>query len=127
KPMAQSLAQCDAMIDACDKAGAKLAVNHQMRFMDQYTLAKKHLGSENFGGLSSMTVVAGCFGLAMNGTHYIEAFRYLSDDAPQSVQAWFAGDDLPNPRGPDFRDKAGAIRVETTGGKRLYIEASNDH
>jgi predicted dehydrogenase len=74
-----------------------------------------------------MTVVAGCFGLAMNGTHYIEAFRYLTDDKPARVQAWFAPDDLANPRGPDFKDKAGSIRIETSSGKRLYIEASNDH
>lgn len=127
KPMAQSLAQCDAMIAACQEADAELAINHQMRFMDQYTMVKSKLDSESFGGLSSMSVIAGCFGLAMNGTHYIEAFRFLTDgDAPQSVTAWFAGDDLPNPRGPDFRDKAGTIRMETVSGKRFYLEAAND-
>ncbi|HEY8962924.1 MAG TPA: Gfo/Idh/MocA family oxidoreductase [Alphaproteobacteria bacterium] len=127
KPMAQSLAQCDQMILECNKTGAELAINHQMRFMDQYTLVKSRLDSEDFGGLSSMSVIAGCFGLAMNGTHYIEAFRYLTDgDAPKSVSAWFSPTDLPNPRGPDFRDKAGEIRVETVSGKRFYLEAAND-
>src|SRR5690242_20585865 len=35
KPMAVSLAECDAMIDACEKSGTLLAINHQMRFMEQ--------------------------------------------------------------------------------------------
>src|SRR5437660_11981364 len=31
KPLAATLAQADAMVDACDKAGVKLAVNHIKR------------------------------------------------------------------------------------------------
>src|SRR5262245_53878456 len=36
KPLAVSLEQCDLVLDTCRKHGAKLAVNHQMRFMEQY-------------------------------------------------------------------------------------------
>src|SRR5215470_17506941 len=73
KPMATSLAACDSMIAACREAGVKLAVNHQMRFMEQYSAIKELIDTPEFGGLRSMIVTSGNFGLAMNGSHYFEA------------------------------------------------------
>jgi len=126
KPMATSLADCDRMIEACAKSGTKLAINHQMRFMEQYTLAKEIVRDESFGGLSSVTVTAGNFGMAMNGSHYFEMFRYMSDETPATVSAWFSKDAVPNPRGPQFEDRAGAVRLTTPKGRRFYMDASSD-
>jgi predicted dehydrogenase len=126
KPMAVSLEECDRMIACCRKNGALLAINHQMRFMEQYIEPKRIVGSEAFGGLSSITVLAGNFGLAMNGTHYFEMFRYLTDEAPKEVTAWFSSASVPNPRGPQFEDRAGEVRITTGSGKRFYMEASDD-
>ena len=126
KPMGVSLAECDRMIETCQAHGAKLAINHQMRFMQQYTEPKRIVQSEAFGGLSSVTVVAGNFGMAMNGTHYFEMFSYMTDEAPVEVTAWFSEDKVPNPRGPQFEDRAGAVRLTTASGKRFYMEISAD-
>ncbi len=126
KPMAVSLPQCGRMLAACRQNGSKLAVNHQMRFMEQYTEPKRIVTSEAFGGLSSVTVVAGNFGMAMNGTHYFEMFRYMTDEAPVEVQAWFSKEKVANPRGPQFEDRAGSIRVTTASGKRFYMEIGAD-
>lgn len=126
KPMARSVADCDAMIVACEEAGALLAVNHQMRFMDQYQIVRNALDSGRFGRLASMNVVAGCFGLAMNGSHYVEAFSYLTGTRPQSVAARFSPERLGNPRGPQFEDQAGEIRVVGESGQRLSLEVSAD-
>lgn len=126
KPMATSVADCDAMLDACARSGTRLAVNHQMRFMAQYTAIRGELAGERFGGLASMSVVAGCFGVAMNGSHYVEAFRYLSGSRPRAVTAWFSPEPLPNPRGPQFLDQAGELRVVAEHGQRLHLEASAD-
>lgn len=126
KPMGVSLQQCDEMIDICKKADCKLAINHQMRFMDQYTTPKKLLNSPAHGGLSSMTVLAGNFGFSMNGCHYFEAFRYMCDDQPKTISAWFSDETIANPRGEQFEDRAGAIRVETENGKRYYMDISGD-
>jgi predicted dehydrogenase len=126
KPMAISLEQCDRMIDVCEKNGATLAINHQMRFMEQYTEPKKMLQSEAFGGLSSVTVVGGNFGLAMNGTHYFEMFRFMTEENPFEVAAWFSQEHVPNPRGVQFEDRAGSIRVTTASGKRFYLEVGAD-
>jgi predicted dehydrogenase len=124
--MAISLAECDRMLEACRKYGVRLAINHQMRFMEQYTEPKRIINSEAFGGLASVTVVAGNFGMAMNGTHYFEMLRYMADEGPQEVAAWFSSEKVPNPRGPQFEDRAGSVRLVTPTGKRFYMEIGSD-
>ena len=108
KPMAISLAQCNHMIKICKQNGADLAINHQMRFMEQYTEPKKIITSEAFGGISSITVVGGNVGIAMNGTHRFEMFRYITDEKPREITAWLSDEKIPNPRGPQFEDQAGS-------------------
>jgi predicted dehydrogenase len=126
KPLAVSLTECDKMLEVCARHGTELAVNHQMRFMEQYTEPKRIIGSSEFGGLSSITVVGGNFGMAMNGTHYFEMFRYMTDDAPVEVTAWFSPEKVSNPRGPQFEDRAGAVRLISASGKRFYMEIGAD-
>lgn len=126
KPMAISLAECDRMIDVCRRHGTKLAINHQMRFMEQYTEPKRIVEDVAFGGLKSVTVVAGNFGMAMNGTHYFEMFRYLTDESPEEVTAWFSDEKVSNPRGAQFEDRAGSVRIKTASGKRFYMDISAD-
>ena len=126
KPVATSMAQCLELQQACERTKARVAVNHQMRFLPQYQIPKRLLSSPGYAGFRSMHVAAGNFGMAMNGTHYFEAFRFLTDEAPVKVEAWFDSDILPNPRGPQFHDVSGCIRVTTASCHRLYIDASSD-
>lgn len=126
KPMAVSLHECDLMLQTCASHGTSLAVNHQMRFMEQYTEPKRLCATGAYGGLASMTVVAGNFGFSMNGTHYFEAFRFLTGEDPAEVTAWFSPEAVPNPRGKQFEDRAGSIRAVTGSGKRLYMEIGAD-
>ena len=126
KPMAVSVEQCDRMIDACEKSGTALAVNHQMRFMPQYALVKKELERGELGLLASMNVVAGCFGLAMNGSHYIEAFNYLTGTWPSKVSGHFTGEPFQNPRGPRYFDQAGEYLFISESGQRLKLSIGHD-
>lgn len=126
KPLAVSLAECDRILAACERHGAHLAVNHQMRFMEQYTEPKRLAESPAFGGLASMTVVAGNFGLSMNGTHYFEAFRMMAGEDIADVSAWLSKDPVQNPRGPQFEDRAGSVRATTASGKRFYMDIGAD-
>ncbi len=126
KPMATSLDDCDRMIQACERQGARLAVNHQMRFMEAYTAPKAIIDSEAFGGLRSATVVAGNFGMSMNAVHYFEMFRFMTGERPRIVTAWFSPEIVPNPRGPQFEDRAGSVRIVTGSGKRFYLDCDAD-
>ena len=124
KPVATSLSECSNLLKAISGTKTRIAVNHQMRFLPQYLTPKKLLTSSAYGGFKSMHVTAGNFGMAMNSTHYIEAFRFLADEKPDKVSAWFDDEILPNPRGTQFQDVSGCIRVTTASGRRLYIDAS---
>lgn len=122
KPMAISLKQAEQMVRACDKAGARLAINHQMRFMPQYTRVKELINSEKLGPLSSIIVAGSNFGLAMNASHYFEMFRYISGETINRIQAWFDVDQLANPRGPQFEDRSGRLLAKSKSGLTLYID-----
>ncbi len=126
KPMAVSVSECERMISACSLAGTSLAVNHQMQFMEQYTSVKELAASAAFGGLRSVTVAASNFGLAMNGAHYFEMFRYLTGEEITSVSFWSDSEKVPNPRGAQYEDRSGQLRAVTGSGVRLYMEIGGD-
>jgi predicted dehydrogenase len=124
KPMATSLAHADAMREACARAGALLAVNHQMQFMPHYMRVKQLIGSDELGPLSSVLVAGSNFGLAMNGSHYFEMFRYVSGTTVRSIRAWLEADQLSNPRGPQFEDHSGRLLAQGSGGAAMYVDFS---
>jgi len=125
KPMATSIVDCERMIATCEKHGTTLAINHQMRFISQYMRPREVVESEALGGFCGLHVIAGNCGLAMNGTHFVELMRLMAGPA-EEVTAWFSPDITPNPRGPEFEDRAGFVRLRTVTGKRLHIEATSD-
>jgi predicted dehydrogenase len=124
KPMATSLADARQMMAACQSAGAALAINHQMRFMEQYTRVKSLIGSPALGPLASVVVAASNFGLAMNASHYFEMFRYISDHDICMVSAWFENGKLANPRGPQFEDRSGRVLAQSADGTSMYLDFS---
>ncbi len=126
KPMAVSLAECDLMLETCKQHDAALAINLSARYLKAYSEPKRMVQSDEFGGLTSVTMIAGNCGLAMGGSHFFEMFRYLTDEPPVEVTAWFSEERVPNPRGPQFEDRAGSIRLTTASGKRFYLDAGAD-
>jgi predicted dehydrogenase len=125
KPMATSIADAEAMIGICDEAGMSMAVNHQMRFMPQYTAVKKLVSGDELGPLSSVLVAGSNFGLAMNASHYFEMFRFVTDHPVRSIQAWFDEETLPNPRGPKFIDRSGRLLAISEAGPSMFIDFSS--
>jgi predicted dehydrogenase len=126
KPMAVSISQCTRMMEACRKSGTALAVNHQMRFMKHYAKLKEICASEKLGGLRSITIAGSNFGLAMNGSHYFEMFRFSTGSSVSEVSFTMGEEIVPNPRGVEFEDRSGQLLARNPEGQRLYMEIGGD-
>jgi predicted dehydrogenase len=122
KPMATSLGAAERMVEACRSSGAALAINHQMRFMPHYQAVRALADGPDVGPLVSILVAGSNFGLAMNGSHYFEMFRYITVRSIGSVQAWFDDEQVPNPRGSEFSDRAGRLLARSGDGLGMFID-----
>ena len=81
KPMCVSLGEADAMIEACDKNGAKLVVCHAMRFDPVNIEARKQIKGGIIGQPTLITRRVGPdSGLLNWGTHVIDITRYVLSD-----------------------------------------------
>ncbi len=90
--MARTPAEADRMIEACDRAGVKLAVAHQMRIAPILDLARKRLAEGAIGQLQEMRgrgkedKRAGGEDLMVLGTHVFDLMRQFAGDP-----LWVAG------------------------------------
>ena len=77
KPLAHSIAEGEAMVEACDTEGVLLTVGHQLRFVPSFLALKQVIDS---GELGSIEFVRGsCFGhLLDQGPHLIDTIRWLT-------------------------------------------------
>lgn len=83
KPIALSLAEADAMMDACRRSGTLLIVGHQRRFGPQYASAYQALEAGEIGELQSVETHGhpGC-SLMVDGTHTVDLIRWYAGDGP---------------------------------------------
>ena len=83
KPMAIDLAEADQMIAACEKAGTKLAVNHQRRCDAKYRRARQLVDDGAIGTLSVIRGLGVAAGIDMtnNGTHLFDAMGIFGEEA----------------------------------------------
>ena len=93
KPIAMSLAETDAMIDACNQAGTILLVNHSRRWSPIHHKARQLIDEGAIGRL--LTIVGTCQGVKPNpawraeeegpllhdATHTFDMFRFFAGDA----------------------------------------------
>lgn len=86
KPLAQTPAEADRMIAACDRRGVKLAVAHQMRIAPVIELAKQQVREGRIGQVLEMRgrgkedKRAGGEDLMILGTHVFDLMRQFAGD-----------------------------------------------
>jgi UDP-N-acetylglucosamine 3-dehydrogenase len=78
KPMAITLPEANRMVEACDKHGVTLSINHQRRLAPVFKRAKKMVKSGLIGKV--WRVEAACANIYDWGTHWIDMMRFFNDD-----------------------------------------------
>ena len=126
KPLATNLEKARQIVSESRRNQKILAVNHQMRFMENFQIVKKYQSSGDFGDLRSILISGANIGLAMNATHYFEAFRYLTDSKLSQVWAWLDKELKPNPRGTEFFDQSGQVLATNNSGQRIFLDIGSD-
>ncbi len=106
KPMALSVAECDAIIEAAAEAGVRILIGHTQHYMAENLLAKQLVESGELGELVMIHDVrhmdyyrasrpdwflekakSGGGVLANLGTHSIDKIQWLTDSAVRTVRA----------------------------------------
>jgi predicted dehydrogenase len=123
KPMATSLSLADEMISACDAAGTKLAIGHQLRFDGPYVTAKRLLAEGAIGEVRRVHGLCEGGDLMDNATHTVDLVRWFADDPPTE---WIMGQINRGGAGmkygiPSLRDALGYWKCEN--GVRCHIES----
>jgi predicted dehydrogenase len=77
KPVTPSLAETQRWVDACERAGVLLAVNHTRRWAPDIIRLKEQLARGEWGELRSVTALYNK-GILNNGGHLVDLVAYLA-------------------------------------------------
>lgn len=123
KPMSTCLAEADRMIEACDKAGTRLAIGHVYRFWEMYIEARRLIASNAIGEITFIRGIS-IGDLLSDGTHIVDLVRYFAGDPPVN---WVIGQvDVHERRRRygHYVEDAGICYLEFKNGVRAFIELS---
>jgi len=123
KPMANSVEDANNMVQICAESGVLLGVNHQQRYMECYHQLKEILYSDKIQGLETFSVIGANFGIAMNGSHYLELAKIFFSEPFEKVSAFIQDNPVINPRGEKFKDPGGVIFCFTKKGRKFIMSA----
>jgi predicted dehydrogenase len=126
KPMATSLADCDAMTEACRAAGAVLTVGHQRRWNPSYRAARDAIRAGAIGRPISGYVTWSSGRIGSVGTHFFDALNLVVDDEVAWVSGRLDPTSTPQPQWPDLLDPGGMGFLVYRNGLRVAVDAMDD-
>ncbi|QJW91324.1 Gfo/Idh/MocA family oxidoreductase [Spirosoma taeanense] len=105
KPMANTAAECQAMIDACNKAGKKLMIAYRIQYEPHHRMVREMVQKQQFGKVKSIMAnngqnsdnpdhwrfkkaLAGGGSLPDVGIYCLNTIRYLLGEEPTEVSAF---------------------------------------
>lgn len=125
KPVATSLADADAVIEAADRTGARVAVDHTRRWLPSGEGLRRLVGGV-LGPPRAIHFVYGRAGFAMIGTHLFDLARWLIGSDIAVLRAELDADAGVNKRGERFVDPPGYCEGRFVNGVRLTMDLSSD-
>ena len=121
KPMATSMAEVDAMIEACERADTKLLVSHQRRFTPGWERARALVAAGAIGEVH-LAHGRGIDGLLNVGTHIIDGLLFIiGEPAARWVMGAVERDTDRFERDTPIEDRC-MVLVELDGGAQLFVQ-----
>ncbi|MEK7511126.1 MAG: Gfo/Idh/MocA family oxidoreductase [Patescibacteria group bacterium] len=128
KPMATSIEEAEAMLDACKKSGSRLYINFTLRAFPAFQQLIRYASDGTIGEVRLVSVfIGGARGLGCVGSHYVDMMRLLIKSEPVSIHGRLDRTGTPNPRGEQFRDPGGVAVYEFENGARGILEMFEDY
>lgn len=125
KPIAQTLADAERMVAACEKAGALLVINHNRRFNPNYRRLRDLITGGGLGELTSASLRWGTGRLGNVGTHLIDALCMVTGRRVCAVSGTLDLSEKADCRGSDFHDPGGWGVLRLDGGLMATVDAAN--
>ena len=119
KPIAFSLAEADAMVDACRANGVALAIFCSRRYNPYFSQTRRRIEAGDLGDVLQITAYAMC-GLSHNGSHAIDTIRYLAG----GNVAWVFGEMASDKDAATDDDLMGNGYLAFDNGVRAYLRST---
>lgn len=126
KPIATSLSDAREMDMLAKSNGVTLIVNHARRWCEDYIHLKQQLAQGLIGKVESYMFSMGGGQLGCNATHFIDLIIFLSDQQTSSVSGFLNDENVPNPRGEQFKDPGGYALIHLKDNTRVFFEMTED-
>lgn len=110
KPIAISVEWARKMIEACDRQGCRLIVEHTRRFLPHYRKLRQMIAEGAVGQIKTVSV-EGCRPLLHNGTHNVDLAFYLSGAEPRQVSGFLNTEEVADPGGGGIIACANGVRI----------------
>ena len=123
KPIATTLPDAERIVQACERHGALLVVNHQRRFEPGFRRLRDVVAAGELGDLTSASLQWGGGRLGNVGTHTIDAVRMLTGREVVAVSGQLDLSGRPDCRGPQFQDPGGWGMLKMEGGLIVMVDA----
>lgn len=126
KPMACSLAECDAIAEAARATGASVAVDHVRRYSPAYDWVRQRMASGDWGKPRAIWMQRPGIGLGCLATHSFDTVCFLLGRTARRVTGWVDPPRGKNPRGEQFTDPGGMIVMEFDDEIRAVVTQIED-
>jgi len=125
KPIATTLADSEAMIQACESSNTLLVLNHNRRFNPNYRKLRDLIAAGELGDLCSVSIQWAGGRLGNVATHHFDAACMLTGRRVEKVSAILDKAGRPDCRGDDLRDPGGWGLLRFAGGLIATVDAAD--